>query len=395
MPMLLGNCERKNHGEVINRLITEALEIMISTAVMDECGFEVIRSSLEAAINAGTRVTMVVGGHTGLTDPASVDKASILLDSPGCGFYLARYDRPQVFHSNLYLFRGRNSCTVMVGSASITSSGLGDNMECSLLCDCEEHDSLWLSAVDMFESYKASARKGDPQVREDYSIFHYSQKRQRERINTFIEPRQPGAKVDFSRFKGYYIAFRSSPAEQFEYENRVVNYKKARDVLDSIADDAYLNEQKFTLALNKLVVSRGGTHLWHSGSIHRNKAMVFPKYVEFQALVRQIRSDIASGQPYGITFDNARRLVREVRGAGVNYIAEMMLTYAPDSYPNLNKNPLTVLRKVGGADLRENYELYKGSDYERFREIVLMVVEHFSLRDMLEFDSFCNYIYWR
>ena len=170
------------------------------------------------------------------------------------------------------------------------------------------------------------------------------------------------------------------------------DYRKAKEVLDTIADDPKLTKKTFEGYLFKLVGETGQRGLWHSGSMGRLKSSVVKDFREFSSLVRYIRSN-KSKSP-AVLFESAQKQVKDIHGAGVNYITEIMMTYNYESFANLNKNPLTVLIDVGGLNLKKTYSTYTGEDYALFCEIVTEIKDELGLRNMLEADSFFNQIYW-
>lgn len=200
--------------------------------------------------------------------------------------------------------------------------------------------------------------------------------------------------VDLQKFERYHEQYRLNSRLQFELEQRKINYAIAKDILNAIADDPHFTESAFKEALDQLVRSQGQEPLWHSGNLHRHKTQLYPQYLRFQAIIKQIRTEVESGQPIKATFEKGHRLIRGLTGAGVNYLTEILMTYDALNYPNLNKNPLTVLNDIGSADLKTNYASYTGRDYMLFRETLIQVNEHFGMTSFLETDSFFNHIYW-
>ena len=70
-----------------------------------------------------------------------------------------------------------------------------------------------------------------------------------------------------------------------------------------------------------------------------------------------------------------------------------MMTYAPEKLANINQNPITVLRREGGVDIKASSSSYNGKDYEEYNAIICEIAEKLGLKDMLEIDYFFNIVY--
>jgi hypothetical protein len=119
---------------------------------------------------------------------------------------------------------------------------------------------------------------------------------------------------------------------------------------------------------------------------------VYPYYNEFRDLVRYIRESKTSSAT--VVFKKAKEKVKKIEGAAVNYIAEIMMTYNPNEFANMNRNPITVLRKEGGVNLKSHSSSFTEVNYAEYCDLVREISEKLGLKNMLEADSFFNEIYW-
>jgi hypothetical protein len=61
----------------------------------------------------------------------------------------------------------------------------------------------------------------------------------------------------------------------------------------------------------------------------------------------------------------------------------------------MNKNPITVLRREGGVNIKASSSSYSGSDYKEYCNLIKEISLKLELQNMLEADSFFNEIYWK
>ena len=113
---------------------------------------------------------------------------------------------------------------------------------------------------------------------------------------------------------------------------------------------------------------------------------------EFRDLVTFIKE--SQNEPASIVFDGAKELVNDVRGASINYVTEIMMTYQPNRFANLNRNPITVLDKEAGVYFKSHSSSFNGEDYQDYCLLIEEICNELDLKNMLEVDSFFNDIYW-
>ena len=66
----------------------------------------------------------------------------------------------------------------------------------------------------------------------------------------------------------------------------------------------------------------------------------------------------------------AKEMVKNVNGAAVNYVTEIMMTYNSVDFANINRNPITVLKEEGGVKIKAHSSSYKGVDYSEYCDLV-------------------------
>lgn len=395
MKMIINNDTTKNHAYRIKRLITKASDIKIAVAFLKHEGLALLKESIEQSVSSGHSVSVVAGGDFGLTDPSALEQLVFLNNHNNCALYLADYLGKTTFHPKIYLFKGTKICSLIIGSANTTKAGLKSNKECSVLIDCTEQDTIWAEACFQFDSYIELSEKCDATVISKYRDYCKTQKRKHPKIDTGTCGSSGKTPQGVNKLIDLYYEFIRDEKEIKEYSNRLYRYQQAKEVLDSIADDTLYDENVFRIYLNRLVYSHDNVSYWHSGSLHRRKNEVYPHFTKFRQLVQQIRSDISKKSEIDTTFNNAKKLVKDIKGAGVNYITEIMMTYDYQNYPNLNANPITVLSAIGYKFKTEYSKSFTGAMYKEYKITVTKIINLLGLDNMLEVDSFINFVYWK
>jgi len=392
----ISNNKLNNHLEEIKSGLLNANEVNISIAFLKESGLNTLLPSIKNALKSNVRINVIAGQNFALTEPQALHSLRNLFKYfAKAKLFIAKADQTGiVFHPKLYLFQKANDCIIIVGSANITKGGLQNNVECSLRYTCSPSDSAWRQAQKFFiELLKPeNAEEATLLSIKRYESFYNRQKSNNKKARSSPDRKKSQNEFDYINLLRHFSKFDNNTREE-NYKHKKYHYKEARKVLDQIADDPLLTKAKFEPLLDSLVSSKGEYGWWHSGSLFRLRKSVYPYFKEFQRLVKYVRSN--KNKPGKAVFTEARKLVKPIEGASVNYVAEIMMTYNSKDFANLNKNPITVLRKEGDVNIKASSESFNGMDYSEYCELVKEISEKLGLHDMLEVDSFFNDIYWK
>lgn len=93
-------------------------------------------------------------------------------------------------------------------------------------------------------------------------------------------------------------------------------------------------------------------------------------------------------------FEAGLKFKENIPGVGVNILTEVMMTFQPERFANLNNNPLTVLINVG-CNLKKTAASYSGQDYQSYCDLISEIRKELNLKNNLEVDSFFNHNYWK
>jgi len=395
MYYLTNNNNANNHSTGIAEKLLACEKAYFAVAFLKVSGLTILSEHILKFLESGGTLTIIVGQNFALTEPKALKMARNMLNPyPKSKIYLAKASsKDSIFHPKVYLFESEKDCSIISGSANITKGGLIQNHETSLVCNCKITERVWRDASNHFSSLTSPSNADEATllVIKQYETFFEQQKQYNKRAKPIPQKTKSHLAFDYASLLKHHKKF-STLEQQQNFNEKQTHYRKAKKVLNQIADDSQLTQKKFEPLLDKLVGSKEVYSLWHSGSLYRLRKEVYPYYHEFQELIIFIRNNKKKNAE--IVFEKAKRMVSEIRGAAVNYITEIMMSYNPKDFANINNNPITVLKEEGGVKIKAHSSSYKGADYAEYCELVKEISTKLQLKDMLEADSFFNEIYW-
>ncbi|WP_158644112.1 phospholipase D-like domain-containing protein [Pseudobacter ginsenosidimutans] len=380
----------------IASLVEQSDEAYIATAFLKSSGLKEIFPILKKCAHSNKIVHIIAGQHFALTEPKALRSLrQLFLAKKNCKLHLAHaHKRSLVFHPKLFLFRKGEHFSILSGSANITEGGLTSNIECSLLLHGSTSDLIWRDAKGYFD-HLLSAEMSEVATLlaiRRYETFYEAQKTHNKKTKATPDRSKSQKEFNYLNLKAHFEKFDTTRRKQ-EFKEKQWHYEEAMKVLNAIADAKKLTQVEFAILLDDLVGEAGEHGWWHSGSMLRLRRDVYPYFQEFQRLVRFIRTNIHLSPSQ--LFTQAKQIVSGIKGASINYITEIMMTYEPRRFANLNKNPITVLRYEGDVFIKASPESFNGNDYEEYCDLVEEISQELGLQNMLEADSYFNNIYWK
>ena len=395
MKFLANINKTENHLATITENLKVHDQAFFAVAFLKTSGLNILIKPFKDFLKSGGQLTIVVGQNFALTEPnALLELRNLFKPFPTSKLFLAKANvATNVFHPKLYLFKSQKDCCVISGSANITKGGLIDNKETSIVADCNENDAVWKDAKSYFDTLLNLENSDEATllVIKQYETFFEQQKQYNKRAKSIPTKTKSQLAFDYNNLVKHFKKFNNSERQE-NFKEKLNKYKKAKAILDQIADNTRLTQAQFEPLLDSLVGSKDEYNLWHSGSLFRLRRSVYPYFKEFRDLVRYIRDN--KNQSADIVFENAKEKVKMIEGAAVNYITEIMMTYNNKEFANMNKNPLTVLRTEGGVNIKASSSSFSGADYDEYCELIKEICSKLGLQNMLEADSFFNEIYW-
>lgn len=392
----ISNNNNSNHLDFILQNFEEADEIWMATAFLKMSGLNLLFPAIKKHIKLNNPIHIIAGQNFALTEPEALRKLyDLFINYPKTRIYLDKAESEQtIFHPKLFLFKKASEGTIISGSANITKGGLANNKEASLLVKTNTTSSSWKETISYFEEMcnRQNAEALNLMVINRYKEFFNEQKRIR--VNQKAKPDKKSSEYSFNydklkkRLKDYKI-------ENLEeiFLARKKDYKTAKLLLNEIVDSKKLTQNRFEEIIDLLVGKKGQSALWKSGSLFRHRKKVYNCKNEFKTLVKFTKDNQKSSPR--LVFEGAKELVESVNGARINYVTEIMMTYQPERFANLNSNPITVLYDEAGVYFKSHSTSYNGEDYQEYCLIIQEICDELGLNNMLEADSFFNEIYWK
>jgi HKD family nuclease len=389
------NQPNKNHLSDIQKLILESDEIYIATAFLKQSGLKLIFPALKTAVSNNAIIKIIAGQHFGLTDPEALRTLHNLFNGKlNAHLFLDNAKVNSVFHPKLYLFKKKNTVTIICGSANLTKGGITDNSEASLRIRLKANAELWLDTktyvLNLMQTENADLVNFI--IINRYEQYYNAQKKLRSGQRATPEKKSYEFPFDLSKLKTKLNLHKDQAFIEMMKE-RKKDYREAKSLLDEVADTTRLKQERFEEIIEALVGSKGYSRYWYSGSLFRHKTSVYEYKKAFQDMVSYIRDN--KNKRASEVFEHAKQMVSEIKGAGINYVTEIMMTYQPKEFANLNSNPIKVLKSEAGVHIKASSQSFNGNDYELYCQIVKDINQELGLENMMEADSFFNEIYWK
>lgn len=386
MLKFITNSNGDNHLSLLEKLLPQATEVFITVAFFKESGFKLIKPYLDA----GVKFTIMAGVNFGITDPTALEKLMDYEDN--CKVYLSKLTSKIIFHPKMYLVRTQKTCHIIIGSANLTNGGMQANNECSIYQCCKPEDQIWKDVCNYFD-HCLSIENADFLTFPVLDAYIAYQKKQ-QRIITQSDPFPDVSDnlfYDLKKLKNHYNQL-NQKAIQAELTEKKTRYKKAKIILDEIAGNN-LSDARFIQQFRKLVINQSDDEpkLWSSNGMARQVNRIIDNKKLFRELILSVKENL--NQNPEVIYSCAKTVSDRIKGTGANYIGEIMLTYQYKRLPNLNNNPVTVLRKEAGARIKAYPNNYKEQDYILYYRYISQIAKELGLKDMLEVDYFFDKIY--
>lgn len=387
------------HKENLLNLFKKADEIIFAVGFLKISGLNNIKKQLvEFCSDSEKKSSFYIGTGLGETDPKTLEGLYNIIKAKSNHQLVLCTPDAGIFHPKIYVFRRGKQVTILVGSANLTNGGWEINDEVSMLTETNVDSPLYLQLMQYFK------RLNKLYYVDDVADLIAKYKFQLQEFNIlnggkpsfrFKRKKTNIAGIDMPRLRSYYECYKTSD-EFIEPFSREEEYEKAATKLQVLSSTKRLNALQFHDLFGPLVGHAGYKKLWHSGSIHRktHKTLEYPE--TFRELVRTIQHNasksIAHAFDNSIIFLNQKRKAKEISGIGVNIVTEIMLSFDPKKFANLNDNPIEVLALLGTNF--KSPSSFTGVDYESYVFLLTKIKNELGMKSFLEIDSFFNYVYW-
>jgi len=391
----------ENHKEFLLDLLTQADEIVFAVGFLKNSGFQNLKEEFKEFCSDKTKKsTFYIGTGLGETDSDALlglfnilktnSKHQLVLCTPEAG----------IFHPKIYVFRNEEKVTIITGSANLTQHGWAVNDEVSMITETTSDSTEHLQLMDYFKTLNKKYYSDDVE-----KIIKRYKKEKEEHQNKFghvptfkfRQRKTTIAGVDMPRLRRYYELYKKDKKQFIDPAEREDQYIKAKKNLEELASNKTLTSPQFSKLLGQLVGHKEyKPKLWHSGSIHRKTYRTLDYPDAFREIVRLAKQSTTQSIPSAfdmvISRLNQMRKAKEIYGVGENIVTEILLSFNPQKFANLNDNPITVLELVG--KIFPTISSFKGEDYLEYVELLNRIKNDLGMATFLEIDSFFNFVYW-
>ena len=391
----------ESHKDFLLSQLEQADKIIFAVGFLKQSGFNNIKWYLkDFCTKSNTSSSFYIGTGLGETEPDALQSLNNLIKPKSRHELVLCTPDAGIFHPKIYVFISGRKATIVTGSSNLTQHGWAVNDGVSMVAETtiSSPEYLELSAyfdklhrryyIDNVEALIQRYRK----EREDY-FKNYG----RPPAFRFRRKRTSIAGIDMPRLRRYYEIYRNDEDWFVVPERREAQYLKAKENLDQLAGNRKLSQSQFHALFGPLVGHKEHKpKLWHSGSIHRTTYKTLDHADGFREIVCIAKQNLS--RPVGTAYENVitrlneLRKAKEIVGVGENIVTEILISYRPDKFANLNDNPLTVLSLVG-----TNFPYIAGfrkDSYDEYVALLSKIRDELGMSTFLEIDSFFNYVYW-
>lgn len=374
------------HLSRIKAILENADEVYIAVAFLKMSGIKPLLPYFKKKIP----FKIIAGANFGITEPEALTLLQALSETADVSGYLNKLGSKVIFHPKMYLIKEGDYGHIFIGSANLTGGGLDSNHECSLYHKCLVRDKIWKDALAHFNEciLPRNADQLSGRVISIYRDFYKRQKKANDAVQEFPDV-EDNLLYDLTRLKSYFNQL-SREKMLKDLKAKESHYLEARKILETIRTRA-LSPRQFKILLENLVGKEGELGYWYSNGMFRHKGSIFKQQEDFRELVASIKRNLNKAPAF--IYSQAKQVADRIKGVGPNFIGEIMMSYAPDKLANINRNPITVLRVEGKADIKDHSQRFKGEDYQEYNGIVKEIGDQLGLKNMLETDYFFNEIY--
>ncbi len=381
---ILSNSINDNHKDYILNCFENADEAWLATAFLKSSGLNLLLPSINKHLDTNKPLKIVTGQNFGLTEPKALRELHDLFEkkSKSCLYLDKAEDKQKVFHPKLFMFRIGDKGIIISGSANITNGGLTGNEEFSICIETTITNVEWKEAISYFNQL-VEPKKADLVtllIINRYQQFYNEQKIIRGKQKSIPDKKTSDFNFDYKKLKARLKVYRNAGYEE-DLNLRSKNYNKAKLLLDEIVNTEKLPQRRFEEIIDDLVGKKGTAGLWRSGSLLRLRFDVYKGKKQFTALVKFIKEN--QTLPASKVFNEGKKLVHEISGAGMNYVTEIMMTYQSSRFANLNSNPIKVLKEEAGVYYKSQSIFFNGDDYQEYCLVITEICNNLEFKNML------------
>ncbi len=393
------NNTESSHEKQILKLFKDAEEIHIAVGFFRLSGFNILKNKLEEFVKGRNKIAnFYVGLGWGETEPKALKELYKTLNRKTGNNLVLCTPAAGIFHPKIYMFRTEEKVRLVLGSANMSKLGFNLSDEASVLIKTDIHSSFYKDVKTYLDGLQSKYFEDDVLAlitRYEKELKNFSKNRGQSSKFKFRRNVLPG-EIDQELLQEYYEEYLQ--ADDFvQPKEREQEYAQAKENLLVLASEKQLSQSHINELFGQLVGhAEYKPKLWHSGSIHRTTY----KTLEYPTTLRKIAKKVSNNidKEEGVAFQKVVEYVQrkfqenKISGIGKNIITEMLMSFEPQKFANLNKNPLAVLEELGKT--YPNANSFNGETYKKYVKELKQIRDFLGMDSFLEIDSFFNYVYW-
>jgi HKD family nuclease len=388
---LLFNDETHSHGANFTKLLRHAKQLDCMVAFAKNSGLDLIIEPLTSSLKNGLAARFAISLDFYLTDPDLLRKLFKLGVKYELSLYVSRSE--WTFHPKIYALSHGSGCAVMVGSANLTSGGLASNYEASALINdpsgtFAREVARYIDELIEQEELVEATKEGIDEYQRLHRLYHVIQKIKDTRF--YRAKCRSGVNMEF--LKAILQEMKSDSSGNGFQAQKITRHKhltEAFSKIEALASTGKLNEEAFLERYEQLI------EMFHSGGLQHGKNFIAQNADKFQAALAAIlQSDRpTAADAYQLLLDH----FRDIPGAGVNILTEILLTLDSKRFAVMNQNAVSGLglASINDFPAKPSKSKVSAETYARYCQKATQVRDELGLSDFAELDALFNYAYWR
>lgn len=402
---LIGNfSDRDFHSSEIVSRISKCVRIWIFSAFAKNSGYDLIKPELNRRLKKIKQITFVFGLDFFHTEPDLLRKLNkqVSKNTENTKLYISSRTRKYTFHPKIYAFQIGSKIELIIGSANLTSGGLEDNHEISLLIhdiDQTFGDNIdnYIEALVQEDEICQATKAQIDEYAELYMLRKIESDTSDRRLKRVIKARQ--RKSDPSEATVIGLEYIKSFTEEFKKDKSENGFSAKSKIRQSMRKDAIrilkeLSEAKNFTESKFASVFRSLKQSWHSNILYLNDEKISNEYEFFLNGIRGIYEQ--HDQTEKNIYDNIWGKLKDINYVGMNVITEILHTLDNNRFPIMNRNSISGINLAFGKVIPSGLQphMIKYEVFSKFSTKMNQLKQVLDLRDLSELDMVLNEIYF-
>jgi len=387
---VIWNTTNDEHKNKLKELFKNALKFECAVAFAKMSGFTDIKKPLEDFLKRGMPARFILGLDFCITDPEVLNTLLEWESKYEIKTYISIPQSNVCFHPKIYAFSYSTHSMVLAGSANLTSGGLGDNWECSLLVRQNLENKIvrhLQTLIDDGEVHELTCPK-----LADYRKRHRVARAVRSAAERQIARLTRAGKATLEPLEAIVRELKldnSSHGLDSMTRTRSQSIKEARNIISRLRQNRHPPEDGLLPDIRAL------RECFHSGGLQRHIPKILRQSTEFLKLLNLAHRANMHGSTPKATYELLQPVALGITGLGPNWVTEILHALDPSKYAVLNQNSVAGMALAGiEFPAKPNKTVISGDIYGEFCKQGIVLVESLKLQDLSALDVVFNHAYW-